>query len=205
MSVIAYVETTPQIEDQTVYLALLHRVHDPDGEFTWAIVMATAGGHLCTAIYAENPVTLNWTSRNWMIESRAPGQWSPHTEPSLVCLFKVKTYSWPIEFGNACGQIDAEARHIIAHRTVSAERQGAAFSSRTFALDVLARAIPRVSGQLSRALERCASDAASDARNQARGTYPKRLMAPGWYKMFRLTMLEQVQVQAEPSDYFVRR
>ncbi|KAI1418098.1 hypothetical protein F5Y13DRAFT_35124 [Hypoxylon sp. FL1857] len=190
-----HVELDVAIKPYTVYLALHHRVHDPDGEFHWAIVISLANWSSCVFFHANNPDSFNPALDSWVIEEWPPGQWTPWNSATLLCMFELMTCNTQDLVAEKYAEILSAGQDIMARKSVSSFRQSQTFSCKTFVLDTLAQAIPTVSGQSSADLETHASDAAKWTRDLAISTTGIP-MVPGWFKIFKLEMVEPTSAEA---------
>lgn len=190
-----YVELDTEVKPYTVYLALHHRVHDPNGEFHWAIVISLANWSSCVFFHANNPDSINPALDSWVLEEMPPGQWTPWYSMTLLCMFEIMQCSTQELVAEKYAEILSVGQDIMARKSVSDRRQTQTFSCKTFTLDTLARTFPSVSGQASADLEALAREAATSTRDFAierRGTP----MLPAWFKIFKLEMVEPAASQA---------
>ncbi|KAI0378318.1 hypothetical protein F5Y04DRAFT_284076 [Hypomontagnella monticulosa] len=171
------------LEPRSVYLALHHRAHDPLGEFHWSIVL-TMDGIQCLYHHLKRlPHSTPWQNY-YEMESLRSDQWSPGMSSSLLCLFHVEKFARPDQLIATADVIREASLDIFVHSKVSTFRATTTFSNRTFAMDVLARAIPRVSGTASTDFELCCRSMAIQTRHMAVFQRPQALYVPGVYAVY---------------------
>ncbi|KAI0843466.1 hypothetical protein F5Y06DRAFT_4908 [Hypoxylon sp. FL0890] len=188
------VELGSQVKPYTVYLALHHRVQDPDGEFHWAIVISLANWSSCVFFHANNPDTANPALDSWSIEEWPPGRWTPFHSMTLLCLFELAPCNTQELVAEKYAEIFSAGQDIMARKSVSERRQSQVFSCKTFVLDTLAQAMPTFSGQASADLEASAAEAATSTRDLAIATRGSP-MVPAWFKIFKFEMVEPASSQ----------
>ena len=100
----------------------------------------------CVNFRASNTQADGLVEGEWHLEQTTPGQWTPATSSTLLCMFEIELYGRRDLLDIQLDRIVRTGNAFILRRSVSTLRHGQLFSSKTFALDVLAATTSQVAG-----------------------------------------------------------
>lgn len=100
----------------------------------------------CVKYQATNTEEQGRVIGEWHIEQTTSRKWTPAISKSLLCMFEIDVCGTSHAMTLQKAKIGVRGRAFIAARSVSDLRQGQPFSSKTFALDLLAAITEQAAG-----------------------------------------------------------